>query len=66
MIGEIAPLIERIRCPICNDGVVIRLPDDWRAQVDAGSAIPIIGCGNPWHYADHTLGDASRLEGVAS
>lgn len=38
-------------CPICGEDTVIRLPDDWQAQVEAGAAIPIIGCGNPWHYA---------------
>lgn len=26
------------------------LVHDWQARVDAGEAIPIIGCGNPWHY----------------
>jgi hypothetical protein len=39
-------------CSICGEDTVIRLPDDWQEQVEAGAAIPIIGCGNPWHYAN--------------
>ena len=49
-------------CPVCGDDTVIRLPDDWQAQVDAGAAIPIVGCGNPWHYAGVTL--AAPAEGL--
>ena len=45
--------IEFLTCPHCGDGTVVRLPDDWQAQVEAGASVPIIGngCGNPWHYA---------------
>ena len=39
-------------CPICHGGHIVRMPDDWHEQVERGAAIPIIGCGNPWHYAN--------------
>lgn len=38
------------RCPICDSPHVVRLSADWQAHVEAGAAISIIGCGNPWHY----------------
>jgi hypothetical protein len=51
-------------CANCGEDTVLRLPDDWQTQVNAGAAIPIVGCGNPWHYADHSLGDAPAPLGV--
>ena len=33
-----------------NPGTRVSLVDDWQAQVEAGYPIPIVGCGNPWHY----------------
>jgi hypothetical protein len=37
----------------CGSNVVVRLPSNWQTLVnEVGLAIPIIGCGNPWHYAD--------------
>lgn len=45
-----APIIER--CPVCADTVAVRLDPRWRAQVEAGQTIPIVGCGNPWHYVN--------------
>lgn len=41
-------------CPVCTGTEVARLAMDWEQQVAAGGAIPIVGCGNPWHY--DTLG----------
>lgn len=38
------------RCPVCTETAVARLALDWQQQVAAGGAIPIVGCGNPWHY----------------
>ena len=37
-------------CPECGNGASARLARDWVAQVNAGASIPIVGCGNPWHY----------------
>lgn len=42
------------RCPVCDNMAVVRLPDDWQEQ---DRSIPIIACGNPWHYATRSLGD---------
>ena len=43
-------------CDICGSDELKRLPADWAN----GDAIPIVGCGNPWHYAVASLGDAKR------
>jgi hypothetical protein len=51
-----------VPCPICGEDTVIRLPDDWQEQVVAGAAILIVGCGNPWHYANL---DATRDATIA-
>ena len=51
MSEPITPNVVRAFCPVCGSPDVIRLPDDWQEQVNAGKAIPIIACGNPWHYA---------------
>jgi hypothetical protein len=38
-------------CPIgCDSGERLELGTDWQAEVASGTAIPIVGCGNPWHY----------------
>ena len=37
-------------CPTCGDPVTVWLPTDWQAAVQTGDRIPIVGCGNPWHY----------------
>jgi hypothetical protein len=44
------PPIRFQRCEICDSQSIVRLPDDWQDRVDAGASLPIIGCGNPWHY----------------
>ena len=44
-------------CPVCGEDVVVKLSADWQALVGEGAAIPIVGCGNPWHYATSTLAD---------
>ena len=44
--------MERMRCPECHRLSIIRLPDDWQDRVDHGEAIQMVGCGNPWHYAN--------------
>jgi hypothetical protein len=52
------------RCPACDRTVIARLPAGW--QDETALAIPIVGCGNPWHYATRSMGDgppvASELE----
>jgi hypothetical protein len=51
-------------CPTCSDPSLVRLPADWQAQVGASALIPIVGCGNPWHYVGieaSTLGSSERL-----
>lgn len=46
-------IVDRIAaCPVCGSEEVRRLHDDWQT-LDV--AIPIIGCGNPWHYATRSL-----------
>lgn len=42
-------------CPECGSQLVARLVDDWQSR---SAPIPILGCGNPWHYAVKSLGDA--------
>jgi hypothetical protein len=37
-------------CPECHDVEVRRLPKDWQQQVFRGVSIPVLNCGNPWHY----------------
>jgi hypothetical protein len=37
-------------CPVCLSRATFRLPDDWRERVEAGGEVPIVECGNPWHY----------------
>jgi len=39
-------------CPVCGRSGLVRLAEDWQAQVDAGAAIMVIDCGNPWHYVN--------------
>jgi hypothetical protein len=34
-------------CPLCGSASVMRLVKDWAD----GRPIPIVGCGNPWHYS---------------
>lgn len=40
------------RCPVCGSTELVRLPSNWQELVEAGAVIAIVGCGNPWHYAD--------------
>lgn len=47
-------------CPECGSASVMRLVAEW----DDGRPIPIVGCGNPWHYdrpGAVSLGDADTL-----
>lgn len=37
-------------CPLCGSTAVVRMAHDWQGAVNQGEAIPIVGCGNPWHY----------------
>lgn len=38
-------------CPICERPDQVELADGWQDMVETqGEVIPIIGCGNPWHY----------------
>ena len=37
-------------CPVCEAVEQVTLVNDWQARVEAGAAIDIVGCGNPWHY----------------
>ena len=41
-------------CPGCGDLIRATLPDGWEQSVNGtpGYAIPIVGCGNPWHYVE--------------
>lgn len=50
-------------CPVCGSSRVSRLLDDWR---ESDRAIPIVGCGNPWHYATRSLGDGLSAETIAA
>lgn len=43
-------------CPICGATTRVRLLDDWRERVNRGEPVPIVGCGNPWHYHGVGLG----------
>lgn len=45
-------------CPVCGSTTCVRLADGWQDEVDAGASLPIVGCGNPWHYTTLSLGDA--------
>lgn len=37
-------------CPVCGTDETVHMPTDWEAAVAAGACVPIVGCGNPWHY----------------
>ena len=50
--GDESPFAD---CPVCGSAQVVRLAGDWQQQE---VAIPIIGCGNPWHYATSSMGDS--------
>ena len=47
------------KCPICDSGDIVKLPNGWAGD----GAIPIVACGNPWHYTEATMSDynAGRL-----
>lgn len=51
-------------CPMCAEPAVVRLPDNWQAQVASGASIAIVGCGNPWHYILEPTADG-QLENAA-
>lgn len=41
------------RCPTgCGHWKRATLPMKWEQDVEHGFAIPIVGCGNPWHYTN--------------
>ena len=37
-------------CPVCGKSDAVRLTPDWRVAVEQWQKVPIVGCGNPWHY----------------
>jgi hypothetical protein len=37
-------------CPVCGRPDKLVLAPTWQQDVEAGHAIPIVGCGDPWHY----------------
>jgi hypothetical protein len=43
-------LVRFLPCPVCQANGIVQMPDNWQEQVEAGAAIDIVGCGNPWHY----------------
>jgi len=45
----------RTVCRLCGSGETLTLRPGWDAGVEAGEGIPIVGCGNPWHYAFPTV-----------
>ena len=51
-------------CPSCGDAVVVTMPTDWQAAVDAGASVPIVGCGNPWHYRFPDSPEVEAAEGL--
>ena len=51
-----ARLIEPVHCAVCGSARTRLLPPDWEALVDGGAAVPLVGCGNPFHYATATVG----------
>ena len=56
-------------CPVCAGLACVRLAPDWQAAVDAGGTIPVVGCGNPWHYVmddDHMRRRLGASEGAPS
>lgn len=55
-VTAVAEKMEFVQCPVCSRTDVVRLPDGWQGD----RAIPIVACGNPFHYAERTLGDASE------
>lgn len=47
---EIRDLLGGCPIPTCSSRERYPLPVDWQEAVHRGERIPIIGCGNPWHY----------------
>ena len=37
-------------CPNCDRPEQVTMRNDWQHAVEDGAVIPIVGCGNPWHY----------------
>jgi hypothetical protein len=45
-------------CLVCDSNVILKLRADWQDILrDTDAVIDIVGCGNPWHYATHSLSD---------
>jgi hypothetical protein len=49
-----------LSCPVCGSASVMRFKPEWREH---SSTIPIVGCGNPWHYDRDDSVAMSRPEG---
>lgn len=45
-----------VPCPVCDGRMRVTLVDDWQ---ETGIAIPIVDCGNPWHYTNVERGAAA-------
>lgn len=61
-INSLSDQMEFDKCDLCGSQEVVRLPADWQ---DGKTAIPIVGCGNPWHYATQSLGDSPEFRDEA-
>jgi transcription elongation factor Elf1 len=40
-------------CPLCGSQSIVKLPIDWQGN----GIIPIVACGNPFHYTEASLND---------
>lgn len=64
MIAENRDLIMFEKCLVCGGDEIRRLPEDWVYQViNMRKAIPIVGCGNPWHYSGLAVGRGEAVRG---
>ena len=43
-------------CALCGSPSIVELPTKWQIDVAGGYIIPIVGCGNPWHYINGDTG----------
>lgn len=44
------------KCGNCGSQQVVKLPADWQGD----KTIPIVACGNPFHYTERSINDSEH------
>ena len=50
-------------CFLCGSATRMTLASNWQSRVYGGERIPIVGCGNPWHYTNLPETASTRVKG---